>query len=226
VRAVSAIAEELRGRAVIWDFNGTLVNDVDLALRSINTMLTRRGLAPVTRDVYRRAFGFPLADYYRKLGVDLSRETMAGLADEFHAAYLPELPKCELHVGVKEILDLVHNAGGRQFVLSALEEGALRDAVERLGIGDCFGAVYGLDHRLGDSKLARGRELAERYGLSNKATLFVGDMDHDAEVARALDIPVALVAQGHQAPETLRACGCRVFETFAELRTAIETSLV
>jgi hypothetical protein len=51
-------------------------------------------------------------------------------------------------------------------------------------------------------------------------------MDHDAEVARALEIPVALVAQGHQAPETLRACGCRVFETFTELRTAIKASLV
>ena len=211
---------------VIWDFNGTLVDDVDLALRSINTMLARRGLAAVTRDVYRRAFGFPLADYYRKLGVDLSRETMAGLADEFHEVYLPELPTCGLQVGVKDILDLVHDAGGEQFVLSALEEGALQDAVERLGIGDYFDAVYGLDHRLGDSKLARGRELAERYGLSNKATLFVGDMDHDAEVADALGIPVALVARGHQAPETLRACGCRVFETFKELRTAIEASLV
>jgi phosphoglycolate phosphatase len=212
-------------RAVIWDFNGTLVDDVNLALRSINTMLARRGLAPVTRDVYRRAFGFPLADYYRKLGVDLSHETMTGLADEFHAAYLPELPKCEVQVGVKDILNLVHNAGGKQFVLSALEEDALRDAVERLGIGDYFAAVYGLEHRLGDSKVARGRELAERYGLRDGSTLFVGDMDHDAEVARALGIPVALVAQGHQAPETLRACGCVVFGTFHELRVAIETSL-
>jgi len=211
---------------VIWDFNGTLVDDVDLALRSINTMLVRRGLAPVTRDVYRRAFGFPLADYYRKLGVDLSRETMAGLADEFHEVYLPELPACGLQVGVRVILDSVRDAGGRQFVLSALEEGALRDAVERLGIGDYFAAVYGLDHRLGDSKLVRGRELADRYGLRNESTLFVGDMDHDAEVARALGLPVALVAQGHQAPETLQVCGCRVFETFHELRTAIETSLV
>ena len=223
---MSAIGKRMTERAIIWDFNGTLVDDVGLALRSINTMLTRRGLAPVTRDVYRHAFGFPLADYYRRLGMDLSRETMAGLADEFHEAYLPELPACGLQVGVRAILDSVRDAGGRQFVLSALEEGALRDAVERLGIGDYFAAVYGLDHRLADSKVVRGRELVERYGLHNVAALFVGDMDHDAEVARALEIPVALVAQGHQAPETLRACGCRVFETFHELRTAIEASLV
>ena len=83
---MNAIGEGLRERAVIWDFNGTLVDDVDLALRSINTMLVRRGLAPASRDVYRRAFGFPLADYYRRLGMDLSPETMAGLAGEFHEA--------------------------------------------------------------------------------------------------------------------------------------------
>ena len=223
---MSATGERMTQRAIIWDFNGTLVDDVDLALRSINLMLARRGLAAVTRDVYRRAFGFPLADYYRKIGVDLARETMAGLADEFHEVYLPELPACGLQVGVRAILGSVRDAGGRQFVLSALEEGALQDAVERLGMGDYFAAVYGLDHRLADSKVVRGRELVERYGLHNVAALFVGDMDHDAEVARALETPVALVAQGHQAPETLRACGCRVFETFHELRTAIEASLV
>jgi phosphoglycolate phosphatase len=213
-----------RRSAVIWDFNGTLVDDVDLALRSINTMLARRGLAAVTRDVYRSVFGFPLADYYRKLGVDLSRETMAGLADEFHEVYLPELPKCGLQVGVKDILDLVHDAGDRQFVLSALEESALRRAVAHLGIAERFTAVYGLDHRLGDSKLERGRELSRRYELGGRRVLFIGDMDHDAEVAEALGFEVALVAQGHQSPEVLRASGCRVFEDFRDLQGVFEAN--
>ncbi|MCX6092749.1 MAG: HAD family hydrolase [Candidatus Bipolaricaulota bacterium] len=214
-----------RWDAVIWDFNGTLVNDVDLALRSINTMLARRDLAPVTRDIYRSVFGFPLSNYYRKLGVDVSRETMQGLADEFHEAYLPGLPACALQDGVREILDLATRSGASQFVLSALEEVELRRAIARLGVADRFVAIYGLDHRLGDSKLARGQELFARHGLRAATTLFIGDMDHDAEVASALGVEVALVAQGHQAPQMLRACGCRVFGAFAELRAAIEISL-
>ncbi len=206
-----------RWDAVIWDFNGTLVDDVDLALRSINLMLARRGLAPVAGDVYRSVFGFPLSDYYRKLGVDVSRETMHGLADEFHEAYLPGLPACGLQEGVLEILELAARSGARQFVLSALEEVELRRAVDHLAIADRFVAIYGLDHRLGDSKLARGQELFVRHALRAGTTLFIGDMDHDAEVARALGVEVALVAQGHQSAERLRACGPRVLDSFRDL---------
>ena len=93
--------------AVIWDFNGTLVDDVELALAAINTMLARRGLPAVSREVYRSVFGFPLMDYYRKLGIDITRETPQNLADEFHSAYLPGLPACGLQKGVREILDLI-----------------------------------------------------------------------------------------------------------------------
>jgi phosphoglycolate phosphatase len=208
--------------AIIWDFNGTLVDDVDLALRAINTMLARRGLPAVTRDIYRSVFGFPLSGYYAKLGMDLSRETMQGLADEFHAAYLPGLPACGLQEGVYEILDLATRSGARQFVLSALEESELRRAVIHLEIADRFDATYGLDHRLGDSKLARGRELFERHGLCAATTLFIGDMNHDAEVAEALGVEVALVARGHQSAEQLRACGCRVLNDFCDLASELD----
>jgi phosphoglycolate phosphatase len=210
-----------RWNAVIWDFNGTLVDDVDLALRSINAMLVRRGLPPATRDTYRGAFGFPLAAYYAKLGIDLSRETMQGLTDEFHAVYLPGLPACGLQGGVREILDLAGRSGTRQFILSALEERLLRDALVHLGIADCFEGVYGLDHRLADSKLARGRELFTQHSLRAAETLFIGDMDHDAEVARALGAEVALVAQGHQVRESLEACGCPVFDSFRAFRAEV-----
>ncbi len=206
-----------RWDSIIWDFNGTLVDDVDLALHSINVMLARRGLAAVTRDVYRSAFGFPLAAYYGKLGVDLSRETMQGLADEFREAYLPGLPSCSLQDGVFELLDLAARSGARQFVLSALEETELQQAVRHLGIADCFTAIYGLHHRLGDSKLPRGRELFESYELSPERTLFIGDMDHDAEVAEELGVDVTLVAQGHQGVGRLRGRGRRVLESFADL---------
>jgi len=206
-----------RWEAVIWDFNGTLVDDVDLALRTINVMLARRGVRQVTRNTYRAVFGFPLLDYYRKLGIDVSRETAQGLADEFHGIYLAGLPVCPLQDGVMALLDQATGAGARQFVLSALEETELRRAIARLGIANRFEAVYGLDHRLGDSKLARGHELFARHHLTAAKTLFIGDMDHDAEVAQALGVEVALVAQGHQAPETLQRCGCRIFKSFHEL---------
>ncbi len=212
----------MRWDAVIWDFNGTLVDDVDLALAAINTMLARRGLSEVSRTFYRSVFGFPLMDYYRRLGIDTSRETPEGLSEEFHALYLPGLPACRLQAGVREALDAVAHAGARQFVLSALEQGLLRDALRALDIDDLFEGVYGLKHRLADSKLARGRELFAHHRLRPASTVMVGDMDHDAEVADALGIQVALVAQGHQGPESLGRRSDRVFTSFRELRADFE----
>lgn len=206
-----------RWDVVVWDFNGTLVDDVELALRAINAMLARRRLPEITRDRYRSIFGFPLMDYYRKLGIDVSRETAQGLADEFHTAYLPGLPDCGLQDGVDDLLDLIARSGARQFVLSALEETELRRALAHLDIADRFAGVYGLNHRLGDSKLARGRELVADHRLPAGSTLLIGDMDHDAEVARALGFAVALVAQGHQGLRQLESTGARVEASFDAL---------
>jgi len=210
-----------RWDALVWDFNGTIVDDVDLALRSINGMLVRRGLAAVSRPLYRSVFGFPLLDYYGRLGIDIGRETPEGLSEEFHAAYLPGLSHCRLQKGVRSILNLAAQLRIAQYVLSALEEGLLREALGRLGIAGSFAGIYGLHHRLGDSKLDRGREMVTRHRLCGARTLLVGDMDHDAEVAAALGMSVALVARGHQDGERLRAVTARVFEDAAALRREI-----
>ncbi len=211
--------------AVIWDFNGTLIDDVDLATRSINTLLLRRNLAPLTVATYREVFGFPVADYYRAIGVDLAQETMTGLADEFHETYFLGLPESSLHKGVTEILEALQAMGVAQFILSAMEEGPLRAAIDRLGIADFFTGVYGLDHRLADSKIARGRELLDAFRIRAEDALFIGDTDHDAEVAMALGTSIILIAEGHQSAQRLRGVGCPVVDSFARLRETLMQQL-
>ncbi|MCX6093204.1 MAG: HAD family hydrolase [Candidatus Bipolaricaulota bacterium] len=211
----------IRWQSVIWDFNGTLVDDCALAVEAINVQLARRNLEPLSLDEYRQVFGFPLADYHRKLGFDLSVETMAGLADEFHDVYLAGAPACSLHAGVRELLERLEAVGVRQFVLSAMEEATLCDALRRLGIAGCFEAIYGLDHRMADSKIARGRDLLARFRLSAGETLLIGDTDHDVDVARDLGVSAVLVARGHQSGDRLRALGVPVYESFADLERAL-----
>jgi len=211
----------MRWQSVIWDFNGTLVDDCALAVEAINVQLARRNLVPLSLDEYRRVFGFPLADYHRKLGFDLSVETMSGLADEFHEVYLAGAPACALHAGVREVLLKLKASGVRQFVLSAMEETTLREALRRFEIDGCFEAIYGLSHRMADSKIARGRDLLERCRLHPDSAVLIGDTDHDVDVARDLGISAVLVARGHQSAERLRALGVPVYETFADLDRAL-----
>ena len=86
--------------SVIWDFNGTLIDDLDLVVHSVNTQLAKRGLPALTAEAYRDVFGFPVQDYYRRIGVTFENESMADLSADFFAEYAPSLKNCPLHDGV------------------------------------------------------------------------------------------------------------------------------
>ena len=203
--------------AVIWDFNGTLIDDVDVIVSSVNVQLAQRNLPLLTKERLREVFGFPVIDYYRRIGLDPDAESMADLSAAFFAVYEPQLQTCSLHDGVLEALDAFDGHGVRQFVLSAMEEELLHATLERLGILSRFVGVYGLAHLEGDSKLSRGQQLRADYDLRPSASLLIGDTDHDAEVADALGMNVLLVSTGHQSEARLRATGSPVIGCLSEL---------
>ncbi len=208
-------------RTVIWDFNGTLIDDLDLVLASVNPQLERQGLAAMTAERYRDVFGFPVQDYYRRLGVDFEKVSMTKLAADFFGVYEPGLRDCPLHDGVREALDAFDQNGASQFVLSAMEEGMLRDTLDVLGILDRFAAAYGLAHQEGDSKVSRGRELMKDHSIEPETTVLIGDTDHDAEVAAELGVGVVLIANGHQSGERLGHVGVPVAASIGEAAQTI-----
>ncbi len=206
---------------VIWDFNGTLIDDLDLVVRTVNTQLTKRDLSPLTADAYRDVFGFPVEDYYRRIGVTFEDETMSDLSADFFADYAPALKDCSLHEGVLDTLNQVKARGMRQYVLSAMEEGMLRSMICHLGIDHFFDGIYGLTHQEGDSKILRARDLSRDFAIDSGTALFIGDTAHDAEVAEELGMSIALISNGHQSPERLRDTGHPVYESYQDLSQAI-----
>jgi len=202
---------------IIWDFNGTLIDDLDAVVASVNTQLVRRGLSALTSSEYREVFGFPVEDYYRRIGLEFESETMADLAADFFAEYTPRLMTCSLHDGVADVLETLADAGVRQFVLSAMEEGMLRSMLRHVGIDGFFEDIYGLADQEATSKITRGEELLRDLGIDPAAALLIGDTDHDAEVGVALGVSTILVARGHQAEGRLRAANGRVLGDIREL---------
>ena len=193
---------------VVWDWNGTLLDDTVAALNAFNVQLLRRGLPPITFDFYRDHFAFPVKPFYALCGVDLAREDWDELAHEYHRSYAAE-PKA-LNVEAVAALEAVRARGARQCVLSALRQDLLDAALTEHGIRPYFDYVYGVDNLDGGSKLERARELfahlaadASPYGPA-RITL-IGDAIHDAEVAKALGVNCVLVATGGHSAARLRA---------------------
>ena len=190
---------------IIWDWNGTLLDDVNAAVAALNRMLAKRGLAATTREYYRDHFGFPVRPFYAELGVDLENDSWDGICDDFHN-FIAEEKDQHLRSDVVSALGMARDAGIGQSILSALRQDLLFRDTKKNGVFGFFDFVYGVDNLDGATKLSRGFELLEVLPEEAKRNLFfVGDTLHDAEVAEALGATPVLVDCGHQTAARLKA---------------------
>lgn len=119
---------------VLWDWNGTLLDDAALCCELLNTMLARHGYAPVgSMEAYRQVFCFPIETYYRRAGFDFSRHPFAALADEYMRLYTPRSLGCPLQPDACAVLDALRAQGMRQVMLSASKQENLQQQVEHFG---------------------------------------------------------------------------------------------
>lgn len=201
---------------IVWDWNGTLLDDLDDAVTALNRMLVARDCAPTTKVYYRAHFGFPVRPFYAELGVDLDKWDWDQICIDFHQ-FFAEAQAKKIRDGARDALELAKTLGFRQGLLSAHREDMLREAVAEAGLAAYFDFIAGTDNLDGASKLARGRqEFASRP--ADERRIFIGDTLHDAEVAKALGGRCILVSCGHQTAERLAAAGCSIVE---DLKAAV-----
>jgi phosphoglycolate phosphatase len=203
--------------AVIWDWNGTLLNDLWLVVDLGNEQLVAHGLAPLGVDEYRKIFCHPIQELYAALGFDFNRKPFAQLSHEFHVVYQQRRPECMLHPEAPSVLQRLRELGKRQFVLSAQQEDILKASLTHFGVSSFFEHASGLATTLAHSKVELGRELMRKIGVVPKDTVLVGDTLHDFEVATVLGIGCVLVAQGYQDRALLEATGVPVVSDLSEL---------
>jgi phosphoglycolate phosphatase len=200
---------------VLWDWNGTILDDVDLCVAMVNRLKAARGQAPITAERYRALFGFPVKDYYEAVGFDFTKESFEKVGKEWMDGYEKEKYTCGLRAGVTDI----SAAGIGQSVLSAYSRDFLVEAVAHYGLSKYFTRLCGLDNIYAPSKVALGLKLMAELGHAKGETLMIGDTGHDLETARAIGADCVLVAGGHQSRERLAAAGARVVGSMAELLT-------
>ncbi len=198
---------------IIWDWNGTLLNDLGWCMVCINKMLKGRGLPELNAySDYRRVFRFPVQRFYQAVGFDFDREPFEVLAQEYMALY--HGPGCEnmgLHQGALALLQHWTDRKKTQVVLSASAQHHLDAQVRAAGIDARFQRLLGIGDIYARSKVDIGKAyMAEAHV---RRALLIGDTTHDREVAQALGADCLLVAQGHQNIETLQTCNVPVFDT-------------
>jgi phosphoglycolate phosphatase len=204
---------------VVWDWNGTLFDDVDCCLDVANQLLAEFGLPQLDGVAgYHAKFRFPIVDYYRDLGFDTSS------TGNFHAAaaryielYTAASRSCALHDGALAALTALQAAGVRQVLISASQRDNLAAQVAPFGLEGVLDGVHGIDDIYAASKEAIARGWLETEGLAPDTVLFVGDSEHDAEIARALGARCVLYSGGHHSRTHLESLGAPVIDDLREV---------
>jgi len=183
---------------IVWDWNGTLFDDLDLCLYCINRLLTNNGYEQVhTYDRYREVFCFPIKQYYQNAGFTFDKKPFEELAQEYMDIYLPMAHLCKLNKDAKAVVEALHDKGYKQVILTASKIEVLNEQLKPFNISDKFDILLGTDNIYCHSKAQLAERLLQKVSESDKI-YFIGDTLHDAEVGKLLNAQIILYEGGHQ----------------------------
>ncbi len=191
---------------ILWDWNGTLLNDMDHCVVSINKVLRKHNKPEIDMETYYREFDFPVRDYYERIGFNFQEIPFEVVGTEFIEEYYETWTECKMTQDAIDVLRAVKEAGISQSILSAAGTDKLEMCTEYFNIQDYFTELTGLDHHYAHGKVDIALEYMKRTGIPPEKILFVGDTTHDYEVAKTIGVDCVLYQNGHHPLDKLEAC--------------------
>lgn len=190
---------------IFWDWNGTVIDDLDISMRSINGLLSARGMKTFdTVSEYHNVFCFPVSDYYIKAGFDYSIEPFEDLAHEYIEIYNALKPQARVFDDVRDALQRLKKKGVMQVMLSASEKSGLVKWLDRTEVLKYFDDVIATDNIYARGKVDIATDWITLHPIDKDRAVLVGDTVHDAEVAEAMGIQCVIIPRGHSGVEDLK----------------------
>ena len=196
----------LKYKYIIWDWNGTLLNDIGASLASVNDMLALRGRAPIDIDYYKECIGVPIIRFYEKV-FDLEKEDYSIIIKQYNEGYLYHLKDVGLTNGAAQALEYFKNSGAKQVIVSSSNNEQLCMNAKKYGVYNYFDALLGAGDYFAGSKIERAEKYLSENNAEKEGVLVVGDLEHDAEMANTLGADCILLTSGHEHPERLKKAG-------------------
>ena len=201
---------------LVLDFNGTIIDDVDLCLNILNHLLEERDYKKVSLEEYKHIFTFPIKKYYINAGFNLEKYSFTSISSEFISLYQKASLNCKLYEGINELIDKCNNNEVKVVLLSASQIDNLKEQTDHFGLSEKFEAILGTSTIEAVSKVEIGKNYFK--DKQDKKILFVGDTTHDAEVASAIGADALLITHGHQARDVLLTANpLKVIDSFKEV---------
>ncbi len=184
---------------VVWDWNGTLLDDSGHTLKVISKILEDEGLPQITLEDYRKRFGFPIANYYASLGLPSEGLEFDRVAHKFVDGYRSYYNELELYGDSIELLETVKNLSINQYILSAAQSDDLKMQMSKFDIMSYFNDISGATNIYAHGKIDQAKAMKTYFKSKGYVKgLYIGDTDHDFEVSQVLGYDFCFSKEGHQ----------------------------
>ena len=193
---------------IVWDWNGTLFDDIEIVVAATNEVFRSYGLAAIDLAAFRAGYTRPIwLMYGRLLGRPLNEGEWERLDLAYHDSYHRLMDDCALATDALDTVAALQAAGHTQSLLSMWDHDELVALVRQLGVDNAFVRVDGLRTRGGGGKTAHLlRHLEAIAPAIDGEVLMVGDTTDDATAAQAAGIRCVLMEDGPHPREALTAC--------------------
>ncbi len=207
---------------LIWDWNGTLFDDLPIVVEAVNAALISKGANPIDAATYRARFVRPLNLFYEDLfGHTVDDALLADLDDIFQQAYWDAFDRASLAADARAAVRMAADRGATQSVASMLWHDMLVPTVKGFGLDEYMLALDGNRGTAGETKeehmVGHVRRLVTMYPRLRPATMtVVGDITDDARAARGAGVSCILFDGGSQTRDALEAEQCPVVDSLVE----------
>ncbi len=207
---------------IIWDWNGTILDDLQLNLEVENTLLQRRG-RQLIRDIdeYHEKFQFPIIKFYESLDFDLENEKFEDIAKEYVFEFDERFYELETFPDAESTIREFKYKGIEQIILSQTEQRWLEKQVSFHDMDYLFTDILGARDIYVKGKVGIALEWITRNDIDTAQVLMVGDTVHDFEVAHNIGCDCILIARGHNSKDRLLTTGAVVLDSIEELRRMV-----
>jgi len=207
----------LKIKEIVWDWNGTLINDTSLCVDILNKILFLHDQPSISIEYYRNNFSFPVSAFYKIISLPSSGKKFDDVSLSFISEYRLKWKECNLQPGVLQILKLIKQLGLRQSILSAGNQSDVEVFLDHFKLESFFNQVFGTDNIKAEGKIELGKKFITDSNLRPDEILLVGDTAHDLHVANEIGCSVLLFNQGHNSNNQLSGYSVPIINDLMEV---------
>lgn len=210
----------MRYHNILWDWNGTLIDDAVTSLNCVNDMLIEMGKPLITLEQYYTYVETPIIGFYRHILTEDELDFPV-ISKSFHDSYNRRIGETHLAANADEVLQTLKENGAKQYIITATKEESAKKLTKDYGVNKFFDGIFGANDTFAESKIDRALTFLKNNNIEPHDTVFIGDTLHDLETANALGIDCILVTYGHQGPDITKTSGTVTADNLTEVLNII-----